>query len=80
MVISEPSEEALGQVGLPLCLRNHGSAFNDLADSLVRTGLYSWQNVSALCASDIVFSEFLPVFEPRNDCVGGQGTCFPPRT
>lgn len=56
-----------------------GPAFNDLADAPVRTGLYSWQNFSALCASNVVFSEFLPVFEPRNDCVGGRGTCFPHR-
>lgn len=67
MVISEPSEEApgVGGGGFPLCLRNHGPAFNDLADSLVRTGLYSWQNFSALCARDVVFSEFLPVFRAQ---------------
>lgn len=54
-----------------------GPAFN--ADVQVKTGLYSWQTFSTLCVSDVVFSEFLPVFEPRNDCIGGLGTYFPHR-
>lgn len=80
-MISEPLEEAWGRGDFPfaseiMCLAVEPS-FKDLADAPIRTGLYSWQNFSVLCASNVVFSEFLPVFEPRSDCVGGQGTCFP---
>ena len=75
--------EDLGQGDFPLaseitCLAV-GPACGDIADVPVRTGLCSWQTVFALCAGDVVFSEFLPVFEPRNGCLGGQGTCFPHR-
>lgn len=82
----------LRQVGLPLGApppprpqkscpwpETMGPALNDSAAVLVGTGPCSWQIFSVLCAGDVVFSEFLPVWEPRNACLGGPGTCFPSR-
>ena len=68
----------LRQVGLSLCRRNPvpGPVLNYSATVRVRAGLGPWQTVSAPCAGDIVFSEFLPVLEPRKDCPGGPSHAF----
>lgn len=56
-----------------------GPTLSDSANVPVRTELCSWQTCSALYADKVVFSDLLPVWEPRNDRLGGPGPCFPHR-